>query len=171
MMSELCADIWKRESLPDSIKEVWDHDAVGHIWLDTLRQELHRLNEYINAHQLIVNQFAYHDGKYWWKGDDLNEMKRKSGIFDAWEKGRCGYFKPGYGCDSPTGIGKSVMCRKLPNCEVLTDELLWKQVKAARDKLYEELPSGDIDSFALLKVVQIHIAKLDEILEDIVEAS
>lgn len=101
----------------------------------------------------------------------IDEMKRKADIFVAWEKGRCGYFKPGYGCDSPTGIGKSVMCRKLPNCEVLTEEILWKQVKAARDKLYEELPSGDIDSFALLKVVQTHIAKLDEVLEDIVEAS
>jgi len=82
-MGEICADIWKRENLPDSIKEVWDHDPVGHTWLDNLRGELHRLNEYINAHQLIMNQFAYHDEKYWWKGDDLGKMKEKA---ELWEQ-------------------------------------------------------------------------------------
>jgi len=96
-----------------------------------------------------------------------DELKRKAAIFDAWEKGRCGYFKPGYGCDSPTGIGNSVMCRRIPNCEVLTDEILWQQIKTARDKLYEDLPTGDVDAFALVKVVQTHIAKLDEILGDL----
>ena len=135
-------------------------------FLQRAKAEGDSLNEYIDAHQLIVNQFAYHDEKYWWKGEDLGEMQRKADIYDGWEEGRCGYFKPGYGCDSPTGIGNSVMCRKLPTCEVLTDELLWKQVKAARDKLYEDLPTGDIDSFALLKVVKTHVAMLDEILED-----
>ena len=50
--------------------------------------------------------------------------------------------------------------------QVLEKERFWKQVKTARDKLYEDLPTGDIDSFALLKVIKTHIAKLDEILED-----
>lgn len=95
-----------------------------------------------------------------------DEKKRKADIFDAWEEERCGYFKPGYGCDSPTGIGNSVMCRKLPNCEVLVDELLWQQIKTARDKLYEALPTGQIDAFDLLKIVQTHCAELDKILED-----
>lgn len=30
-------DLWNREKLPDSIKDVWDHDPEGHSWLDTLR--------------------------------------------------------------------------------------------------------------------------------------
>ena len=96
----------------------------------------------------------------------INDALEKAAIFDAWEEERCGYFLPGYGCDSPVGIGNSVMCRKLPNCEVLTDEILWQQIKTARNKLYEDLPTGDVDAFALIKVMQTHIAKLDEILED-----
>ena len=46
-------------------------------------EEVKRLNEYIDARQLIVNQFAFTDGKYWWKGEDLNEMKQKAEAFDA----------------------------------------------------------------------------------------
>lgn len=178
MMADVCADIWSEEP------KRWEY---GELKLERIMtktfglyrafeiDEFHKklkahikwLNDYIDARQLIVNQFAYHDEKYWWKGMDLDEMQRKADIFDEWEAGRCGYFKPGYGCDSPTGIGNSVMCRKLPNCEVLTEESLWKQVKAARDKLYEDLPTGDVDPFALLKVVQAHIATLDEVLEDL----
>lgn len=151
----------KEDDIPMLILEEMD------AWLKKLKEHIEWQQSYIDANQLVVNQFAFHDEKYWWKGMDLDEMQRKADIFDEWEEGRCGYFKPSYGCDSPTGIGNSVMCRKLPNCEVLTEESLWKQVKAARDKLYEDLPTGDIDSFALLKVVQTHIATLDEVLEDL----
>ncbi len=39
-----------------------------------------------------------------------------------------------------------------------------KAVSAARDKLYDDLPTGDIDAFDLLKVVKSHITDLDAIL-------
>ena len=38
-----------------------------------------------------------------------------------------------------------------------------KAVSAARDKLYDDLPTGDIDAFDLLKVIKSHIADLDAI--------
>jgi len=41
---------------------------------------------------------------------------------------------------------------------------IFDQIRTARNKLYEDLPTGDVDAFALLKVVQSHVAKLDEIL-------
>ena len=34
-----------------------------------------------------------------------------------------------------------------------------------RDALYDALPTGDIDAFELIKVINAHIAKLDMILE------
>lgn len=37
-------------------------------------------------------------------------------------------------------------------------------VLTARDELYDALPSGEVDAFTLTKVIQTHIAKLDEIL-------
>lgn len=38
-------------------------------------------------------------------------------------------------------------------------------VLTARNELYDALPSGETDAFTLIKVIQAHIAKLDEILE------
>ena len=38
-------------------------------------------------------------------------------------------------------------------------------VKTTRNKLYEALPTGDVDAFDLIKVINNHIAELDMILE------
>lgn len=50
---------------------------------EKLKAHIEWLASYINANQLIVNQFAYHDEKYWWKGDDLGKMKEKA---ELWEQ-------------------------------------------------------------------------------------
>lgn len=39
------------------------------------------------------------------------------------------------------------------------------QLETARNELYDALPSGEVDAFTLTKVIQTHIAKLDEILK------
>ncbi len=39
------------------------------------------------------------------------------------------------------------------------------QLEAARDKLYEALPTGEMDAFALIKIIKTHIEDLDKILE------
>ncbi len=38
-------------------------------------------------------------------------------------------------------------------------------LELARNKLYEALPSGEVDAIALIKIIQTHIADLDKILE------
>lgn len=61
----------------------WNEETRDQVVYEDREEEINRLNEYIDAHQLIVNQFAFTDGKYWWKGEDLNEMKQKAEAFDA----------------------------------------------------------------------------------------
>lgn len=166
---DVWSKLWTRKVTPEGRED----------WLYEVKAEGDRLNEkagYWDGHLSTLTQLGammtdsavYDMGKLADILKTLPELIEKAEKLDELmkEPERCGYFKPGYGCDSPTGIGNSVMCRKLPDCEVLAEEGFWKQVKAARDKLYEDLPTGDVDAFALIKVVQTHIAKLDEILGD-----
>jgi len=39
-----------------------------------------------------------------------------------------------------------------------------QKVKIARDNLYEELPSGNINAFELIKIIKKHIRDLDAII-------
>ena len=51
-------------------------------------------------------------------------------------------------------------------CELLIEQAgKLEAVKTARDKLYEDLPAGEVDAFTLLKIIQAHIAELDRIRE------
>ncbi len=61
----------------------WNEETRDQVLYDDRVEEINRLNEYIDAHQLIVNQFAFTDGKYWWMGEDLGEMKQKAEALDA----------------------------------------------------------------------------------------
>lgn len=78
-------EIWGEK--PPILTNVGTHEVginpkfVG--WLEKLKAHIDWLASYINANQLIVNQFAYHDEKYWWKGDDLGKMKEKA---ELWEQ-------------------------------------------------------------------------------------
>ena len=40
-----------------------------------------------------------------------------------------------------------------------------RPLQAARDKLYDALPPGEVDAFTLMKIIQTHIKDLDKILE------
>ena len=40
---------FERETLPDSIKDVWDHDSFGHSWLVVIRARLHALSLIVDA--------------------------------------------------------------------------------------------------------------------------
>jgi len=42
-----------------------------------------------------------------------------------------------------------------------------EKVRTARNNLYEALPSGDIDAFALIKIIKTHITEIDEILGEV----
>jgi len=39
-----------------------------------------------------------------------------------------------------------------------------KEIEKLRDNLYNELPSGDMDSFTLIKIIQKHIKSIDNVL-------
>ncbi len=41
-----------------------------------------------------------------------------------------------------------------------------KDLSLARDKLYEAIPTGEVDVFVLIKVIKTHIEDLDKILEE-----
>lgn len=47
-------------------------------WLDKVKKHIEWQQSYIDATQLIVNQFAFHDDTYWWKGMNLDEMQEKA---------------------------------------------------------------------------------------------
>lgn len=74
----------------------WHHDPredrdFGE-WLEKVKKHIEWLASYIHANQLIVNQFAFHDEKYWWKGMDLNEMQEDAENwkkFCSWTLGEC----------------------------------------------------------------------------------
>ena len=59
--------------------------------------------------------------------------------------------------------GKNITPEIIEQIEELEQKL--EAVKTARDKLYEDLPAGDVDAFTLLKIIQAHIAELDRIRE------
>ena len=45
---------------------------------EKLKEHIEWQQSYIDATQRIVNQFAFHDDIYWWKGMNLNEMQEKA---------------------------------------------------------------------------------------------
>jgi hypothetical protein len=38
---------------------------------------------------------------------------------------------------------------------------MYSSLSKARNELYDKLPTGDIDAFELLKLIKIHLQKLD----------
>jgi hypothetical protein len=40
-------------------------------------------------------------------------------------------------------------------------ERMYNSLSKARNELYDKLPTGDIDAFELLKLIKIHLQKLD----------
>ena len=41
-----------------------------------------------------------------------------------------------------------------------------QKLEILRDNLYNELPSGDIDAFGLIKIIKNHIKELDTIIDE-----
>ncbi len=52
----------------------YDDDEVD-AFFKKLQKHIEWLQSYVDANQLITNQFAFHDDKYWWNGVDLSEMQ------------------------------------------------------------------------------------------------
>jgi len=42
-------------------------------------------------------------------------------------------------------------------------ERMYSSLSKARNELYDKLPTGDIDAFELLKLIKIHLQKLDDL--------
>ena len=59
--------LWREEGVEDREE-----------WLHRVKAEGDLLKERADANLLVINQFAFHDGKYWWKGEDLEEMKEEA---------------------------------------------------------------------------------------------
>ena len=62
----------KEDDIPMLILEEMD------AFYEKLKEHIDWLRSYVDATQLIVNQFAFHDDIYWWKGMNLNEMQEKA---------------------------------------------------------------------------------------------
>lgn len=70
-------DIWAGK--PNIIPEGYYYDASEmDAFHEKLKEHIDWLQSYVDANQLIVNQFAFHDDIYWWKGMNLNEMQEKA---------------------------------------------------------------------------------------------
>lgn len=61
----------KEDDIPMLILEEMD------AFYEKLKEHIDWQQSYIDANQLIVNQFAFHDEIYWWKGMNLNEMQEQ----------------------------------------------------------------------------------------------
>lgn len=98
------------------------------VFHEKLKKHIEWLQSYIDATQLIVNQFAFHDDTYWWKGMNLNEMQEKAERYNKFlrEADKETIFSIGAAQHSIDQLNKiQRACRQMDDIDVAhkTDEL------------------------------------------------